>query len=145
MPYLFIIFFLLEMLSIVIVTNSLGILVTLILMAIMSCIGVFMLRHIGLAAVLLSLEVFRHRQGGLSFYQMLYPIRYTFAAFCFLSPGFLSDAVGIFLILPFNFSPRSGKNTQFYQEKTNNYTRNNHDDNIIDGEYREVKQDSVKD
>lgn len=110
-------------------------------MALMSCIGVFMLRHIGLAAVLLSLEVFRHRQGGLSFYQMLYPIRYTFAAFCFLSPGFVSDIVGIFLILPLSFPSRSDKNTKFYQEKTKTYTN----DNIIDGEYREVKPDREND
>ncbi len=140
MPYLFIIFFLLEVLSIVIVSNSLGVLVTFILIAIVACIGVFMLRHIGLAAVLLSLEVFRHRQSGLSFYQMLYPIRYTFAALCFLSPGFFSDAIGIFLILPFRFSSNSSENTKFYQEKTNNYIN----DDIIDGEYREVKQDRVK-
>ena len=36
-------------------------------------------------------------------YQAMYPMRYAFAAGCFMLPGFFSDLVGLLLLIPLSY------------------------------------------
>ena len=115
-----------ELLSLIITADAIGALLTFILMVIMMLIGGWMLRNIGISAALMTLGALRNGAKGLTWYQMLFPIRYIAAAVMFMIPGFIGDFLGILLLLPFGLPEKlSGKKT---------FTEN---DNIIDGEFHE--------
>ena len=110
-----------------------------VLMLLFFAVGILMFRYIGFATALFSLTVFR--QGSLkSMYQAMYPMRYAFAAGCFMLPGFFSDVVGLLLLIPLGGMV---KNQQYQQDNPfSDFTFTTHqktsDDNIIDGEFSEV-------
>ncbi|MDO5686185.1 MAG: FxsA family protein [Neisseria sp.] len=129
MPYflMFIGFFFAEILSLVLFASWAGGAATIMMLALFFFLGVYMLRHIGVSAFLLSMDIFRSRDGSVSWYQMLWPMRYGMAALLFLLPGFFSDIIGLALLLPLKGKAKSA----FRQPKK--------DDNIISGEFSEVK------
>lgn len=133
MPYswIFIGFILAEILSVILMVSWLGALGTILLMVLFFLLGIYMLRYIGMSAFLLSLDIFRSRQSGLSLYQLLWPMRYGIAALCFLLPGFFSDFIGLILLLPFK-----GKSIMNHQTSTT-------DSNVIDGEFSEISPDET--
>lgn len=61
--------------------------------------GVMMLRHYGVSALLPVWGMMR--QGQISLYQLLWPIRFVIAGVLFLIPGVLTDIAAILLLLPF--------------------------------------------
>ena len=70
----------------------------------------------------------------------MYPMRYAFAAGCFMLPGFFSDLVGLLLLIPFGGSVKNKENQQFnpFENFSFGHQQNTQDDNIIDGEFSEV-------
>ena len=94
----FLVLLFLEIMSIVWVADWLGGGVTLFLMIASFALGLFMLRRIGLAGVLLAGSTLR--SGGVSLYQLLWPIRYTVAGMLLMSPGFVSTLIAGILLLP---------------------------------------------
>lgn len=139
MQYIFFIALILEILSIVLVASSVGGLATLALMLLFFAVGVLMFRYIGFATALFSLSIFH--QGSLkSMYQAMYPMRYAFAAGCFMLPGFFSDLVGLLLLIPFGGSVKNQENQQYnpFENFSFGHQQNTQDDNIIDGEFSEV-------
>lgn len=139
MQYIFFIALILEILSIVVVASAIGGLATLVLMFLFFAIGVLMFRYIGFATALFSLSIFH--QGSLkSMYQAMYPMRYAFAAGCFMLPGFFSDLVGLLLLIPFGGSVKNKENQQYnpFENFSFGHQQNTQDDNIIDGEFSEV-------
>ena len=139
MQYIFFIALILEILSIVLVASSVGGLATLALMLLFFAVGVLMFRYIGFATALFSLSIFH--QGSLkSMYQAMYPMRYAFAAGCFMLPGFFSDLVGLLLLIPFGGRVKNKENQQFnpFEDFSFGHQQKTQDDNIIDGEFSEV-------
>lgn len=139
MQYIFFIALILEILSIVVVASAIGGLATVVLMLLFFAIGVLMFRYIGFATALFSLNVF-HQGSFKSMYQAMYPMRYAFAAGCFMLPGFFSDLVGLLLLIPFGGSVKNQENQQYnpFENFSFGHQQNTQDDNIIDGEFSEV-------
>ena len=96
----FLVLIFLEIMSIVWVADWIGGGWTLFVMAVSFISGIFMLRHTGISGLLLAGAAVRSGQN-ISLYQMLWPIRYTAAAVFLLSPGFISTAVALLLLIPF--------------------------------------------
>ncbi|MBR2251970.1 MAG: FxsA family protein [Neisseriaceae bacterium] len=139
MNYLLIAALVAEILSIVLVASSVGGLATLALMLLFFAVGVLMFRYIGFATALFSLSVF-HQGSFKSMYQAMYPMRYAFAAGCFMLPGFFSDLVGLLLLIPFGGRVKNQENQQYnpFEKFSFGHQQNSQDGNIIDGEFSEV-------
>ena len=101
---------------------------------------------IGLAGVLLAGSTLR--SGGVSLYQLLWPIRYTVAGMLLMSPGFVSTLIAGILLLPIKGGPtistpqNDGRpfgtdfehnNDGFRSQATR--ARIDRNDDIIEGEY----------
>ena len=94
--------------------------------------GIFMLRHTGISGLLLAGAAVRSGQN-ISLYQMLWPIRYTAAAVFLLSPGFISTAVALLLLIPFKGNAAVSSTQSFQSRQT--YSSAKDDEDIIEGEY----------
>ena len=70
---------------------------------------------------------------NISLYQMLWPIRYTAAAVFLLSPGFISTAVALLLLIPFKGNTPVSSAQSFQSRQT--YGPAKDDEDIIEGEY----------
>lgn len=127
MPYFFLLFVGMEILSIVLAASWLGALWTILLMVFSFALGVLMLRHIGTATVL-SMRANLFVRGMPSAAQLLWPVRYALAAFCLMSPGFFSTVLAAVFLLT-GFSPARRKAAA---AKTS-------DDGVIDAEFREIR------
>ncbi|MBF0804861.1 MULTISPECIES: FxsA family protein [Neisseria] len=106
----FLVLLFLEIMSIVWVADWLGGGIALALMILSFMAGVMMLRHTGLSGVLLAGAAMRSG-NGISLYQMLWPIRYAVAALLLMSPGFVSLAIALILLLPVKGKPIAQMNT----------------------------------
>ena len=137
---LVVLFIVVELVSIVVVAQSLGGLATLGLIILCFMAGSFLMkRRAGLSKLVLAGGLLRSG-GQLSFYQMLYPIRIPFAAFLLMLPGFFSDIIAVLLLLPFGSADTDSNTSQstFEQREfrfgTQQRTRPN-DDDIIEGDF----------
>ena len=141
----FLVLIFLEIMSIVWVADWLGGGWTLFLMALSFISGIFMLRHTGISGLLLAGAAVRSGQN-ISLYQMLWPIRYTAAAVFLLSPGFISTAVALLLLIPFKGNATVSSAQSFQSRQT--YSSAKEDEDIIEGEYtvtRTSKADKPQD
>lgn len=140
----FLVLLFLEIMSIVWVADWLGGGWTFLLMILSFAGGVMMLRHTGISGVLMAGATMRSGKG-ISLYQMLWPIRYTVAALLLMSPGFVSLAIALILLLPIKGKPivhmehfQTGQNPFQYPPKQHPKG------DIIEGEYT-VTRPSEKD
>ena len=124
----FLVLIFLEIMSIVWVADWLGGGWTLFVMALSFISGIFMLR----SGLLLAGAAVRSGQN-ISLYQMLWPIRYTAAAVFLLSPGFISTAVALLLLIPFKGNAAVSSTQSFQSRQT--YSSAKDDEDIIEGEY----------
>ena len=127
----FLVLIFLEIMSIVWVADWIGGW-TLFVMAVSFISGIFMLRHTGISGLLLAGAAVRSGQN-ISLYQMLWPIRYTAAAVFLLSPGFISTAVALLLLIPFKGNAAVSSTQSFQSHQT--YSSAKDDEDIIEGEY----------
>ena len=140
----FLVLIFLEIMSIVWVADWIGGW-TLFVMAVSFISGIFMLRHTGISGLLLAGAAVRSGQN-ISLYQMLWPIRYTAAAVFLLSPGFISTAVALLLLIPFKGNATVSSTQSFQSRQT--YSSAKEDEDIIEGEYtvtRTSKADKPQD
>ena len=141
----FLVLIFLEIMSIVWVADWIGGGWTLFVMAVSFISGICMLRHTGISGLLLAGAAVRSGQN-ISLYQMLWPIRYTAAAVFLLSPGFISTAVALLLLIPFKGNAAVSSTQSFQSRQT--YSSTKDDENIIEGEYtvtRTSKADKPQD
>jgi len=141
----FLVLIFLEIMSIVWVADWIGGGWTLFVMAVSFISGIFILRHTGISCLLLAGAAVRSGQN-ISLYQMLWPIRYTAAAVFLLSPGFISTAVALLLLIPFKGNAAVSSTQSFQSRQT--YSSTKDDENIIEGEYtvtRTSKADKPQD
>ncbi|STZ76682.1 FxsA family protein [Bergeriella denitrificans] len=138
----FLVLLFLEIMSIVWVADWLGGGLTLLLMVLSFAGGVLMLRHTGLSGVLLAGAAVRSGQD-ISLYQMLWPIRYALAALLLLSPGFVSTAVALLLLIPFKGKPVAQTAAFGAQGQANPFAAQARQDDgeIIEGEYTVTRAD----
>ncbi len=122
-----------ELLSIFLVVKLIGGLATFGLLILSFMAGSFLMkRSAGLSQLLMAGGILR--SGGLSPYQLLYPIRLPVAAFLLMLPGFISDIAALLLLLPFGSRPPSQPGT--HQSEGFAYRPNRQDnDDIIEGEF----------
>ena len=134
-------FGILEVMSVFWMAGRIGGGMTFVLMVLSAMAGVFMLRRMGLSGVLLAASAARGG-GKVSAYQMLWPVRYAVAGLLLLSPGFVSTAAAVLLMLPF----KGGRAAEMAQEHMS-FTayssgmrggRSRDGDDVIEGEYSTV-------
>ena len=134
-------FGILEVMSVFWMVGRIGGGMTFVLMVLSAMAGVFMLRRMGLSGVLLAASAARGG-GKVSAYQILWPVRYAVAGLLLLSPGFVSTAAAVLLMLPF----KGGRVAEMAQEHMS-FTayssgmrggRSHDDDDVIEGEYSTV-------
>ena len=137
----FLVLLFLEIMSVVWVADWLGGGGALFLMIVSFVGGMMMLRHTGISGLLLAGAAVRSGQE-ISLYQMLWPVRYAVAGLLLLSPGFVSTAAAVLLMLPF----KGGQAAEMAQEHMS-FTayssgmrggRSRDDDDVIEGEYSTV-------
>lgn len=127
----------LECLSIVLAVHWWGAGLTLLWMLATFFAGAWMLRNSGVSALLMAAAAVRNGRQ-VSWYQLLWPIRYTLAAVLLVSPGIFSDFIGLILLLPLRGKPidrptgQSGSFGAFSQTFGTDAGRR---DDIIEGEY----------
>ena len=134
-------FGILEVMSVFWMAGRIGGGMTFVLMVLSAMAGVFMLRRMGLSGVLLAASAARGG-GKVSAYQMLWPVRYAVAGLLLLSPGFVSTAAAVLLMLPF----KGGRAAEMAQEHMSSKVyssgmrggRGRDDDDVIEGEYSTV-------
>lgn len=136
-----------EVYSIVWIVGKIGGLQTLLLIAVSFVSGLFLLRNMGISALMLGGEMLR--SGGISLYQMLWPIRLPLAGILLMSPGVVSSVLALILLIPFKGKPLkqsqdafSAQFGTFHTHRTQNQNHA-HDDDIIEGEFT-VQNDRPK-
>lgn len=142
----FLVLLFLEIMSIVWVADWLGGGWALFLMVTGFVVGVLMLRHTGMSGILLAGAAMRSG-GKVSVYQMLWPIRYTVAAVCLISPGFISSVLALLLLLPFKGAAvlQSVGSEHFFNMNQSGAKKDTpYDDDIIEGEYTVAEPDGDK-
>lgn len=127
----FLIMIILEIISIIWVTDWLGGIPTILLMIGSFLVGIMMLRHTGISGLLMASATIRDR-SNVSMYQLLWPLRYTVAAILFLSPGFASLLIAILLLLPIKGKPL---NSATFSSKNPFQHSSSQQGDIIEGEY----------
>lgn len=136
----FLVLLFLEIMSIIWVADWLGGGITLLLMIASFALGIFMLRRTGMSGVLVAGATMRSG-GKISLYQLLWPIRFALAGLLLLSPGFVSMAVALILLLPIKGKPIADMNIHTAgfdpNHAQNPFQRNSatQDNDIIDAEY----------
>lgn len=96
-----------EIISIVLMADWIGGWATFGLMVLSFAVGLFVLRRTaGLAKVLMAGEMMRG--SGMSFYQMMWPVRIPAAALLLMLPGFASSLAAVLLLLPFKGKTAAG-------------------------------------
>ena len=88
--WLFLIVAILEVISIIIVSHYIGGGWTLFLMVVSVFFGLSMLRNTGISGLFVALATI-NSGSKISLYQLLWPLRFIFAALLLISPGFFSD------------------------------------------------------
>lgn len=133
-----------ELMSIVWMTDWLGGAWTILLMAASFVLGVVMLRNTGVSGLLLAAAAMKSG-GRVSVYQMLWPIRYTLAAVCLMSPGFLSSVFAVLLLLPIKGKANlHAGNADFFQHQPFAKKEKFDDEDIIEGDFTVSRDDTRK-
>ncbi|WP_434630903.1 FxsA family protein [Chromobacterium sp. CV08] len=88
-----------EIAALVALADHIGGLAVFLLVVLSSMLGLWMLRHQKLGA-LLTLGSMMRQGDKVSLYSLLWPLRYALAGVLFLLPGLLSDLAAILLLLP---------------------------------------------
>lgn len=122
-----------EVASIVLMADWLGGLPTLLLMALSFAAGLLMLRNLGFSSVMLAGSLFG-RQGKVSFYQLLWPLRYIVAALMLMSPGFASTVVALVLLLPIKGGPAAVQTGRGFNRRFGHQP-----DDVIEGDFQTVR------
>ncbi|MDO4694536.1 MAG: FxsA family protein [Eikenella sp.] len=136
MPYLgfsLLALLLAEVASIVLMADWLGGLPTLLLMAVSFAAGLLMLRNLGFPSVMLAGSLFG-QQGKVSFYQLLWPLRYIVAALMLMSPGFASTLLALVLLLPIKGGPAAVRAGRGFGRRFGNQG-----DDVIEGDFQTVR------
>lgn len=136
MPYLgfsLLALLLAEVASIVLMADYLGGLPTLLLMAVSFAAGLLMLRNLGFSSVMLAGSLFS-QQGKVSFYQLLWPVRYIVAALMLMSPGFASTLLALVLLLPLKGGPAAVQTGRGFGRRFGRQ-----DDDVIEGDFHTVR------
>lgn len=141
MQYLFLLLLIgfgLEIFSIFLMASWIGGLATFGLMVLSMLAGSALLRNnMGISKVMMAGQILRG--GGISFYDMLFPVRIPLASILLISPGFFSTVFAILLLLPFKSKQKEQNQTfQFGQFGEFQYTQHRYsgnDDDVIEGEY----------
>ncbi len=146
--FAFIALAILEVTSIVFMSQWIGGWFTLFLMIVQFFIGSWMMRNIGLSGVLLAGSVIRGDNKGVSIYQLMWPLRYVFAAVLLMSPGFASDIIAGVLLLPLK-GPKGITNnvSGMYRQARQRSNPAKDEGDIIEGEFTvsgEKKQPNTK-
>lgn len=135
----FIIALVLEIVSVVLMGKLIGGLATFGLMILSAMFGLFLMRNnANIAKVILAGGVLKN--GAVSFYELLLPIRVPVAGFMFMLPGFLSDIVGLLLLFPFKGKPvaQASEHHQHFTSGGFQYdhkSRQSNDDDVIEGDF----------
>lgn len=133
----FLVAFILEIVSIVLVGKIVGGLTVFALMILAAMFGMFLLRNnTNIAKVILAGGVLKN--GGVSLYQLLLPVRVPLAGLMFILPGFLSDVIGLLLLIPFSGKPIASTQTENQHFSTHGFqyrSRQNEDDDVIEGDF----------
>ncbi|MCV2509038.1 MAG: FxsA family protein [Neisseriaceae bacterium] len=134
-------FIFLEAISIAMLSSTIGWVWTLIVIVVFFLIGSFMFKKQG-ANLQKMLDSLQNDELGQTWYEKVGPIRYSLAALLFISPGIFSDIIGGVLLLPvaknqgqIHTKPRNPFS------KTKPYQHNQPEENIIEGEFREVTKE----
>lgn len=132
----FLVLLFMEIMSIVWMVGRVGGGISLLLIIISFFCGTFMLRNTGLSGVLLAAAAMKNG-GRVSVYQMLWPLRYTLAAVCLMSPGFVSTVLALLLLLPIKggASVQAGKAEEMFGGRPFSNRASYDDEDIIEGEY----------
>ncbi|QMT30703.1 FxsA family protein [Alysiella filiformis] len=131
----FFVAFILEILSIVFVGKLLGGLATFGLMILSAMLGAFLLRNMGnISKVILAGGVLKN--GTVSWYELLLPIRVPVAGLLLILPGFLSDVLALLLLIPFSGKAVATPNSQSHFSANGfQYHKAKPDDDVIEGDF----------
>lgn len=121
-----------ELFSIIYLAQEIGFLWTLLWLIASFSLGSFMLRNVGFANVLVLGGLWKNKK--LSFYQAMWPVRYSLAALLFMIPGLVSDVIALLLMIPFKGPESTQQNFTFGDRSA----QQQQDGDIIEGEFREV-------
>ena len=153
MQYLGIFFFagmVLEFFSLFWVASWLGGLTTFVLIILGFIVGGALLKNnLNVAKTLMAGQFLR---GGMSFYNMLFPVRVPLAGFLLALPtGFLSSALGLLLLAPFPFNNKTDKKQSDIFSDTarqngfeyTHHSKHQNQDDVIEGDYI-VRNNKIK-
>lgn len=130
----FLMAFVLEILSIVFMAKLIGGWATLGLMILAVMFGSFLMRNNANVAKLILAGGFL-KNGRVSWYELLLPIRLPVAGLLFLLPGFLSDVVGLLLLIPFKGKPIANQSAFYQQTFSGSSSKRSNDDDVIEGDF----------
>lgn len=127
-----------EILSIFLMANWIGGLATFGLMILSFLAGSALLRNMaGMSKLMMAGQILRG--GGVSMYDLLFPVRIPFAGILLISPGFLSSIFAILLLIPFKGKPVQNQHQAFGGEgfQYTQYTSRSaqHDEDVIEGDF----------
>lgn len=130
----FLIAFILEILSIVFVGKLIGGLATFGLMILSAIFGTFLMRNMSnISKVMLASGMLKN--GFVSFYELFLPIRVPLAGLLFIIPGFLSDVLGLLLLLPFSVGKPVAKSPDEDTQFTRYRSSSHGNDDVIEGDF----------
>ncbi len=156
---LFIITPIIEMVLLIKVGQWIGVVPTVGMVLLTAVVGLSLLRRQGLSTLLRANQ--KIEQGGLPAQEMVEGILLAIGGALLLTPGFFTDAVGFYCLLPFTRKPlvqyllkrgmfmatsAMGDGAQFYSSSASFYsqTSNKQGDDIIEGEYSREDQDRLR-
>ena len=156
---IFVITPIIEMVLLIKVGQWLGVVPTVGLVLLTAMIGLSLLRRQGLSTLLRANQ--KIEQGGLPAQEMIEGILLAIGGALLLTPGFFTDAVGFYCLIPytrknlvrylmkrgiFMAASAMGEGGQFYSSSATFYsqTSSNRQDDIIEGEYSRDEQDRLR-
>lgn len=161
---IFIVIPIIEMVLLIKVGQWLGVIPTVGLVLLTAVIGVSLLRKQGISTLLRANQ--KIEQGGLPAQEIVEGILLAFGGALLLMPGFFTDAIGFFCLLPFIRKPlvtyllgrgmfaaagAAANNAQFYQSSATFYSQSSghgnsvdRDSDVIEGEFSRSDQDRLK-
>ncbi len=99
LSFLFLIMPILEIIAFIIIGGEIGIILTLLIIALTAFFGIFLLRYQGLKIISKLKEA--QSQKNIPSYAVIHGFMIIIAGICLIIPGFITDSVGIILFIPF--------------------------------------------
>ncbi|MFH4356336.1 MAG: FxsA family protein, partial [Neisseriaceae bacterium] len=148
LPFFFLLIFILDVASITVVSTWLGGKVSWALGFLFLLLGIFILKNyrVNWAELLSSWQRSQTSSKQTSWYKKSHPLHPTLAACLFILPGFLSDTLGLALLLPLvfqNFSLPSRANKS-RKATSRSPKQPPQEKEIIEGQFREIAEPSQK-